>query len=69
MASKSSISYAKRAQSHPNALAVKLFRIAESKKSSLVVLADLTTTKALLELADSIFLTHRNPTPALMERS
>lgn len=53
MASKSSLKYAKRAQDHPNPLAKKLFHIAESKKSNLVISADLTTPKDLLELADS----------------
>jgi orotidine-5'-phosphate decarboxylase len=53
MSSKSSLSYAERAKAHPNPLAKKLFEIAEAKKSNVVVSADLTTTKSLLDIADS----------------
>lgn len=53
MASKSNISYAERARRHDNAVVKKLFDIAERKKSNVVLSADLTTTRELLELADS----------------
>lgn len=53
MASLSSRPYGERAQNSGNALAKKLFRIAEEKQSNLVVSADLTTTTELLEIADS----------------
>lgn len=52
MASKSNISYAERARRHDHPVVRKLFGIAESKKSNLVISADLTTTRELLELAD-----------------
>ena len=54
MTSKSSLSYAARAERHDNPIAVKLFQIAEAKKSNVVISADLTTTDELLEIADSI---------------
>ncbi len=53
MISRSNLKYGQRAQEHNNPLVKKLFQIAESKKSNVVVSADLTTTKELLELADS----------------
>lgn len=52
MASKSNISYAERARQHDNPVVKKLFDIAARKKSNLVLSADLTTTRELLELAD-----------------
>ena len=52
MSSKSSLTYGKRAESHPNAVLRKLFELAEAKESNVVVSADLTTTKELLHLAD-----------------
>lgn len=52
MASKSNICYAERARRHDNPVVIKLFDIAERKKSNLVLSADLTTTRELLELAD-----------------
>ena len=54
MTSKSNVGYAQRARDHPNLMVKKLFQIAETKKSNLVISADLTTTKDLLELADSV---------------
>jgi orotidine-5'-phosphate decarboxylase len=51
MSSKSHLSYSDRARQHPNALAKKLFAIAESKKTNVTVSADVTTTKELLVLA------------------
>lgn len=53
MASKSNLTYAERARQHDNPVAKKLFEIAKTKKSNVVVSADLTTTSELLELADS----------------
>ena len=53
MASKSTLSYAQRAAKHQNALAKKLFEIADRKKTNVVLSADLDTTRELLELADS----------------
>lgn len=52
MSSNSRLPYGARAQKHPNALVRKLFEIAEAKKSNVVVSADVTTTKELLDLAD-----------------
>ncbi len=60
MTSKSTLSYAERARQHDNPIARKLFEIAEAKKSNVVVSADLTTTKELLELADRMCL-HTHP--------
>ena len=57
MTSKSTLAYAQRAHDHPNPVFKKLFQIAETKKSNLVMSADLITTKELLELADSVYLT------------
>lgn len=52
MSSKSQLTYAVRAESHPNPLARRLFQVAEAKKSNVTVSADVTTTKELLDLAD-----------------
>ncbi|KAL8793882.1 MAG: hypothetical protein Q9195_003501 [Heterodermia aff. obscurata] len=54
MSSKSFLTYAKRAESHPNPAAAKLLKIAETKKTNIVLSADLMTTKDLLHLADSL---------------
>ncbi|OOF92397.1 hypothetical protein ASPCADRAFT_210262 [Aspergillus carbonarius ITEM 5010] len=54
MSSKSQLSYSARASKHPNALAKKLFEIAEAKKTNVTVSADVTTTKDLLDLADRL---------------
>ncbi|OCT49339.1 Orotidine 5'-phosphate decarboxylase [Cladophialophora carrionii] len=54
MASKSTCSYAQRAAKHSNPLVKKLFEIAERKKTNVVLSADLTTTKELLAIADSL---------------
>ena len=53
MASKSHLTYALRAKQHPNAVVRKLFEVAEAKESNIVLSADVTTTKELLDLADS----------------
>lgn len=55
MASKSTLSFGQRATNHPNALVKRLFNIAEKKKTNIVLSADLTTTKDLLEIANSKF--------------
>lgn len=52
MSSRSQLTYAARAQNHPNVLTKKLFEIAEEKKTNVTVSADVTTTKELLDLAD-----------------
>ena len=52
MSSKSRLSFAQRAESHPNALTRQLFGIAERKKTNIVLSADLTTTDDLLKIAD-----------------
>ncbi|EEH37111.2 orotidine 5'-phosphate decarboxylase [Paracoccidioides lutzii Pb01] len=54
MSSKSHIPYAVRASRHSNPLAKQLFQIAEEKKSNVVVSADVTTSKELLDLADRL---------------
>ncbi|KAJ9643248.1 orotidine 5'-phosphate decarboxylase [Knufia peltigerae] len=54
MASKSTLSYSQRAKGHANPLVRKLFAIAEEKKTNVVLSADLTTTKELLAIADSL---------------
>ncbi|OOQ88765.1 hypothetical protein PEBR_11340 [Penicillium brasilianum] len=54
MSSKSQLTYAVRAESHPNPLARRLFQVAEAKKSNVTVSADVTTTKELLDLADRL---------------
>ena len=53
MASKSTLSYARRAANHPIPLVKKLFEIADRKKSNVVLSADLRTTDELLQIADS----------------
>jgi orotidine-5'-phosphate decarboxylase len=53
MASKNTLSFSQRASNHPNALVKRLFKIAEQKETNIVLSADLTTTKDLLEIADS----------------
>jgi orotidine-5'-phosphate decarboxylase len=53
MASKSSLSFGERAQGHSSPVAKRLFEIAEEKMTNVVVSADLTTTEALLDIADS----------------
>lgn len=52
MSSSSKLPYGTRAKYHPNPLVRELFAIAESKKTNVTVSADVTTSKALLELAD-----------------
>lgn len=52
MSSKSQLTYSARASNHPNALAKRLFQVAEAKKTNVTVSADVTTTKELLDLAD-----------------
>ncbi|KAF3918620.1 hypothetical protein AA313_de0203735 [Arthrobotrys entomopaga] len=54
MASKSKLSYGERAKQHPHPVARRLFEIAESKKTNVVVSADLTTSKELLDIADKL---------------
>ena len=52
MASLSALPYETRASKHPHPLARQLFKIALEKKSNVVVSADVTTSKELLDLAD-----------------
>lgn len=52
MASRSTQSFGQRAAGHPNQLVKRLFSIAEKKSTNVVLSADLTTTKELLEIAD-----------------
>ncbi|KAF4842974.1 Orotidine 5'-phosphate decarboxylase [Colletotrichum siamense] len=47
-------SYNRRALEHPHPVARRLFDIAESKKSNLIISADLTTTDSLLQCADTL---------------
>ncbi|KAK2855642.1 orotidine 5'-phosphate decarboxylase [Arthroderma sp. PD_2] len=54
MASRSQSSYGDRAKAHPNPLARRLFEIAVQKQSNVVVSADVTTTKELLDLAERL---------------
>ncbi|KAJ8133262.1 hypothetical protein O1611_g366 [Lasiodiplodia mahajangana] len=62
MTSKSSLTYAQRSELHQHPLVKRLFDVAESKRSNLVISADLTDTNSLLECADSpyiaVFKTH-----------
>lgn len=60
MASRSAVPFAKRAEQHHHPLVKKLFLLAEKKQSNVVLSADLTTTKDLLDLADSRC-THTSP--------
>lgn len=53
MTSKSQLTFSERAKSHVSHVARTLFEIAERKRTTLVLSADVTTTKRLLELADS----------------
>ena len=53
MSSLSRLSYGERASKHQHPVAKRLFETAEAKKSNLIVSADFTTTKDLLECADS----------------
>lgn len=53
MASKSTVTYALRAKDHPNPVVRRLFEVAAAKGSNVVFPADVTTTKELLNLADS----------------
>ncbi|KID82656.1 orotidine 5'-monophosphate decarboxylase [Metarhizium guizhouense ARSEF 977] len=52
MASKSTVPYSTRAASHPHPVAKKLFRIADSKRSNLIISADFSDTDSLLKCAD-----------------
>ncbi|KAK9445048.1 Orotidine 5'-phosphate decarboxylase, active site protein [Metarhizium brunneum] len=54
MASKSTVPYSARAASHPHPVAKKLFRIADSKRSNLIISADFTDTESLLKCADEL---------------
>ncbi|EFQ99116.1 orotidine 5'-phosphate decarboxylase [Nannizzia gypsea CBS 118893] len=54
MASRSQASYGDRAKAHANPLVRRLFEIAEQKQSNVVVSADVTTTSALLDLAERL---------------
>lgn len=52
MTTKSKLPFGERAKHHPNALARRLFEIAEAKQTNIVVSADLTTTEELLSIAE-----------------
>ena len=52
MASNSSETFAERAEKHSNDLVKKLFAIAERKETNIVLSADLTNTRELLDIAD-----------------
>ena len=52
MASLSSLSYSVRADKHHHPLVKRLFSLAESKKSNIVLSADVETTRELLSLVD-----------------
>lgn len=54
MSSLSNLTYEVRASKHRNPLAQRLFRIAEQKKSNVVISADVTTSKDLLDLAEGV---------------
>ncbi|KAK2603561.1 orotidine 5'-phosphate decarboxylase [Conoideocrella luteorostrata] len=54
MASQSTKSYAQRGEEHQHPVARKLFNIAESKRSNLVVSADIEDTESLLKCADDL---------------
>ncbi|KUJ11499.1 orotidine-5'-monophosphate decarboxylase [Mollisia scopiformis] len=64
MSSKSTLPYATRAKYHSHPVARLLFRTAVTKKSNLILSADMLTTKSLLDLADllgpdiAVFKTH-----------
>lgn len=53
MASKTQMSFTARAETHKHPLVKELFVLAEKKQSNVVLSADLTTTEALLDIADS----------------
>jgi hypothetical protein len=55
MTSRSTLPYHVRAAEHENRLVKELFRIAETKKTNLVLSADLTTSEELLRVADGMF--------------
>lgn len=52
MASRIELTFAQRAEKHPNALTRQLFAIAERKQTNIVLSADLTSTDDLLKIAD-----------------
>lgn len=52
MTSRSNLPYHVRAEQHDNKLVKELFRIAEKKKTNLVLSADLTTSEELCKVAD-----------------
>ena len=52
MASKSHLTYETRAIQHSDPMVKKLFELAETKRSNVIVSADLRNTKDLLDLAD-----------------
>lgn len=54
MTSQSYKTYSQRADAHHHPVAKKLFDIAESKQTNLVISADLEDTKSLLECADGM---------------
>ncbi|KAK4140967.1 Orotidine 5'-phosphate decarboxylase domain-containing protein [Dichotomopilus funicola] len=54
MASLSKLPFPERAVAHPHPVAKRLFQIAETKKSNLVISADLTDSESLLQCADSL---------------
>ncbi|KAL9617843.1 MAG: hypothetical protein Q9160_007393 [Pyrenula sp. 1 TL-2023] len=54
MSSQTALSYQERAQRHQQPLVRRLFTIASSKQTNVVLSADVTTTKDLLDLADSV---------------
>jgi orotidine-5'-phosphate decarboxylase len=53
MASLSKLPFSERAVAHPHPLAKRLFQLPETKKSNLVISADLTDSESLLACADS----------------
>lgn len=55
MTSRSNLPYHVRAADHQNKLVKQLFRIAETKKTNLVLSADLTTSDELLKVADGMY--------------
>jgi len=54
MTSRSKLPYSYRAKDHDNLLVKELFRIAEEKKTNLVLSADLTTSAELCRVADGM---------------
>lgn len=52
MASKSNLPFGKRGEIHKHPVTKRLFQIAESKQSNLVISADFTDSKSLLKCAD-----------------